>query len=300
MLGGDWAPRILEPSPGGEVGPPWFADDPVAGRPGETGTPVLPYAVGHPPEDRTWSAVCAERPELAAWCAERWLAAWDPPPALPPGAERTRASLHLLAERVLSPWRRARTERVGLRWVLGGVGTPFTRDDAQARVVGDLLELQHGPHAERWALTTLGAAAAALGIEIDADADRPLEVDPAAARAYAAWFGFGTSVLEELRHTLPQDAAVGRVQLWPGHFDVALEAGAEPRRAAYGASPGDDAHPEPYLYVAPWAPPQDDGFWDDPHFFGRATTLGALRATPDPRAAALAFLREAWERLRVS
>jgi hypothetical protein len=44
------------------------------------------------------------------------------------------------------------------------------------------------------------------------------------------------------------------VQLWPEHFDLAVEIGAERAgaRAGYGASPGDDEHAEPYLYVAPW------------------------------------------------
>src|ERR687884_377608 len=38
------------------------------------------------------------------------------------------------------------------------------------------------------------------------------------------------------------------------HVDVAIELGSEERgqRAAYGGSPGDEEHPEPYLYVAPW------------------------------------------------
>ena len=49
-------------------------------------------------------------------------------------------------------------------------------------------------------------------------------------------------------------------------------------RAGYGASPGDEDHPEPYLYVTPWA---QEGF----------TELGyqELLAAPDRREAALAF-----------
>src|SRR4051794_7010226 len=73
-------------------------------------------------------------------------------------------------------------------------------------------------------------------------------------------FGFGASVLEDLR--VRHAAFDTRVQLWAEHFDIAIDTGEN--RATYGFSPGDDGHPEPYLYVAPWAK-QSGSPWDDPH-----------------------------------
>ena len=80
----------------------------------------------------------------------------------------------------------------------------------------------------------------------------------------ADWFGFGCSVLEELRAGAP-DADATRCQLWPEHFDLAIELGDADSgaRAAYGASPGDAGHPDPYLYVSPWSEPPADPHWND-------------------------------------
>ncbi len=60
-----------------------------------------------------------------------------------------------------------------------------------------------------------------------------------------------TAALEQLRASAIDPS---RVQLWPGHFDPAIEAGSEDNRASYGASPGDEAIPEPYLYIGLWYP----------------------------------------------
>ena len=53
----------------------------------------------------------------------------------------------------------------------------------------------------------------------------------------------------------------------------------------YGASPGDDAIPAPYLYVGPFAGPPAGGeeFWNAP--FGAYATIGDVDTEP----AALAF-----------
>ena len=61
-------------------------------------------------------------------------------------------------------------------------------------------------------------------------------------------------MLEELRAD-PASTDASRVQLWAEHFDAAFEAlpeESQQRRAGFGASPGDAANPEPYLYVVPW------------------------------------------------
>ena len=46
----------------------------------------------------------------------------------------------------------------------------------------------------------------------------------------------------------------------------------------FGASPGDDAHDEPYLYVTHWADVPPDPFWDDDAFAGASLPLSVLVA----------------------
>src|SRR5690606_13713074 len=78
-----------------------------------------------------------------------------------------------------------------------------------------------------------------------------------AVRELMAWFALGNDALERLRASL--DGDVSEIQLWPEHFDVALTAD----RVNYGASPGDDEHDEPYIYVAPWET-RTGPFWNEP------------------------------------
>jgi hypothetical protein len=125
--------------------------------------------------------------------------------------------------------------------------------------------------------------------------DEPLEVDPAAAAFVANWYGFATSVLEELRAEAGAGSDPSRVQLWPEHFDVSVELGDEAagRRAGYGCSPGDDEHPEPYVYVRAWDESAASGAgWNATTFTGAELPYADLLAAPDQRAAALDFLRD--------
>ncbi len=86
--------------------------------------------------------------------------------------------------------------------------------------------------------------------------------------------------------------APGRVQLWPEHFDLSFDFGDEDagRRATYGASPGDAAHPHPYAYVSPWSA-QAGGFWNEGSFASLPFT--DIGAAPDQRAAVLGFYARA-------
>ena len=83
------------------------------------------------------------------------------------------------------------------------------------------------------------------------------------------------------------------MRLWPEHFDVAFEQGDEDdgRRATYGASPGDEHHPAPYLYVAPWSEPPRGPGWTATGFRGAELSYSALQEAADPRAKALDFFR---------
>lgn len=173
---------------------------------------------------------------------------------------RTRRGWHAVAEWVLAPARQAAEGRIGLRAWPGGFGTP----DGRLRVEGASLVVDGVAHA----LTTLGAAAAVAGVPPGRDSgtydpvtawrpDAPLAVDAGAAATLAAWFDLGTAALGRLTAEL-DDAAP--ITLWPEHFDVATTAG----EVNYGASPGDDDHPRPYLYVGPWLPRTGDPFWNEP------------------------------------
>ncbi len=280
--------RVLAPSPPAVDDPAWFADDPVA-RGGATRPVLSPVSSG----DVLWSQVAAEDPSLAAWCRERWLGPYPSLVPIPGGYEATRVGLHAVAEHVLKPAREKANGKIGLRFVRGGFGTPFFGDDAQVSVRGTALQVVRGGEVSTAPLTSLAAAAEALGDlagEGDPSAD-PLAIDEAAARVVADWFGFAFSVLEELRARATDELAPSRVQIWPEHFDAALELGAEATgaRAAYGCSPGDEQHPEPYIYVAPWTARPTGDLWNAQGFPGAELPYADLLAADDPRALALEF-----------
>jgi hypothetical protein len=224
--------------------------------------------------DLTWDDVARQRPEIADWCADRWLAAWRPLAPLPEAFADTRGILHRLAEEVVAPARLPENE-IALRWTRGGFGTPFFADggaDCQVRVEGAELVRQHGTEESR----------------------EPVEgADPAAARALGDYYGFACSVLEELRAEL-YDQDPSAVQLWPEHFDIALELGDEAagKRANYGASPGDEDHPEPYLYVGPWSGDVSGPLWNAAGFSGAELGYAELIEAPNQRRLALEFMRE--------
>lgn len=286
--------RVLEPSPPAVVEPPWYADDPVEGG------DVLPI---RRPGATTWQDVCLARGDtaLVTFCLERWLGPWRRLESLPAEFPATTASLHALAEHVLCPVRHAATGRIGLRWTLGGFGTPYLPTDRQVRVErGDLVD---GDRRSRPA--TLGEAARFLGIDGGAPTDlfqpsspwrpdQPLTLDPVAATALGDWFGFATSVLEQLRADIGPEGAGARIQLWPEHFDIAVSLGGDGHQANYGASAGDATHPGPYLYVGPWSA-RAGPFWTEP--FGASLPYDTLLATSDQRGAALEFLRRGRELL---
>jgi hypothetical protein len=248
--------RVLEPSPPAVNAPPWFADDPTGGEPLDDSTQA-----GDP-----------------AWRRQRWLGPYARLEQLPPTFTATRLELHRLAEHTVSPARAAVNGKIGLRWTLGGFGTPFFGADQQLRVEHGRLIHQRGAHATR--------------------ADIEAGVDELAASALGDYYGFATSVLEALR-AAHADLDPSRVQLWPEHFDVSLELGGESegRRAGYGASPGDEQHPEPYLYVAPWGEVPGGPRWQAHGFAGAELDYRELLEAEDQRALALGFFDACLEEL---
>jgi hypothetical protein len=295
--------RVLEPSPPADTDPDWFADDPT--RPGPTGGIIVsPTSDG----DLTWDEMTERHPDLAAFAADRWLGALRPIEPLPARFGETRRSLHRLAYFVLAPTRHRATGKLGLRWVKDGFGTPYFGADEQVRMEGARLVHQRNGTVRADEPTSVRSAARFLGLEYrevwfagfrdplpPSDPDESLVVDPTAAAALADWFGFATSVLEEMRRT-PGAGDVGRVQLWPEHFDPAVEMGTGTGRASFGASPGDGEHDEPYFYVAPWSPDRVGGtYWNDTVFGGASLSYADLLTATDQRGAALTFLRRGVE-----
>jgi hypothetical protein len=271
VLGGDYEARVLEPSPPA-VGPPLYTDDPV--EPGEVPEGRELVSPVHNRGDLTWDEVAREEPDLGPWCAERWLGAWKRLEPLPDGFAETRHSLHQVALAVVAPARKPENE-ISLRYTLGGFGTPFFEQDGldyQVRVQHGELVRQRGRDETSEAL--------------------PHEVDATAAAALGDFYGFACSVLEQLRADEP-DGDASLVRLWPEHFDIATELGAESagRRATFGASPGDEQHPEPYLYVGPWTADVSGALWNAIGFKGAELGYSELLAADDQRRAALDFMR---------
>ncbi|HEY5651242.1 MAG TPA: hypothetical protein VIW46_07320 [Acidimicrobiia bacterium] len=297
--------RVLEPSPPAALDPGWFADDPTDPS-GATGTVVTPI----PGEGVTWAELATADPGVAACAADHWLDGRRRLDELPDGYDAGRRALHQIAFFAVAPKRHAANGKLGLRYTDRGFGTPFFRGsdgDEQVRVEGDLLVHQTADAVRAEAVTTLRAATRFLGLDYreawfegfhdplePVGPDTHLAIDPAVTEAVASWFGFGTHVLERSRR-IPGAVDVSRVQLWPEHLDAAFEMGSvdDGARAGYGASAGDGAHPEPYLYIAAWGEiDRTDPFWNDPAFNGASLDLRRLLEADDPYALALAFVEE--------
>ncbi len=216
---------------------------------------------------------------------------------LPEGFARTRAALHRVAEEVVALARKPHNE-IALAQTPGGFGTPpfeFDGRALQVRVDGAEIVVTDGGAERREALSSIPAAAGFVGSELFPDGppadEAPLDVDPESARLLGDFYDFAARVLRALlEQTAPADES-SEVNLWPEHFDIAFESGPESlgRRATYGASPGDEHHPEPYLYVSTW---QDQGggeLWNATGFAGAELAYAELVAVPDPDRLAAEF-----------
>jgi hypothetical protein len=166
---------------------------------------------------------------------------------------------------------------------------------------GRLVVARDGAREEAPVTTLRAAAAFVLGGPPDleypkdfdvpepGDVDAPLALDPAAAAQLGAWYRFGAGVLAVMRDEAGEGA--GEIQLWPEHFDIAVEVPCGVGRMMFGASPGDGTSDEPYLYVLPPGPVERSGTWNARGFAGAALPLSGFAGAADHRAAALAFLR---------
>jgi hypothetical protein len=220
----------------------------------------------------------------------------------PPTFVTTRNALHAVAEWVLASARFSVEGRIGLCATPDGFGTPRLPDGRQLRVAGTDLVVESEGALALTRLESLGDAATAAGVEqrthpdvyeaTTAWTDEPLDIDRDGARCLADWFAFTASVLEEFRVDANEPS---EIQLWPEHFDLAMDVAGRGSRVNVGGSPGDDDHPLPYLYVGPWSFGGDDPFWNEP--FGASLGYDQLVAASDPRQTALSFLRSGVERV---
>ncbi len=301
LLADGYAAVVLEPSPPAIDDGDWYADDPTSLSAVDPDLiAVAPTSAG----EILWDELAGDDPDIAAFAAERWLGAYKELGPIPKRFPRRRTDFHRLAYSVVAEARYAANGKFGLRFTKDGFGTPFFGDDVQVRVAGTNLIVQRGDEVESAPITTLEAAGRLVGVEpgtTAAEHDSPalgdisddLIVDEASSEFISDWFGFATSVLEELRLT-PGAKDPSRVQLWPGHFDVAIELGRAEReqRATYGASLGDEAHEEPYLYIGAWNDvDRDNSFWNDENFSGASVSYTDLLEEPDPREAAVIFFQ---------
>jgi len=233
------------------------------------------------------------------------------------GFAATREILRVVATHVLARGRSQATGRFGLRVTPGGFGTPqFGSESKRLRISGRWLisELTGPAGASSRAIaldgSSLRALAECVDVQLDpefsvgldtpplGDVDAPMAVHEPSLRVLADWYALAASALDEVLAEASSTAAPAVVQLWPEHFDVAVDLEAAPgRRTNLGGSPGDEFSPEPYLYVGPWSPdrPGDATFWNAP--FGGVLRYGDLRGVDDPWAAAVAFFRRGTELL---
>lgn len=192
---------------------------------------------------------------------------------LPDRFSETVSELHRVAEEVVAPERKPDNE-IALEPTAGGFGTP-------------VFEWEGATHQVRVEGTELVR-------ETDGEEEREgLNVDAASAEVLARWYEFGREALDRLRAEANVNEAATEPILWPEHFDVAIEMGAEAEgaRATYGFSPGDENHPEPYAYVAPWTAQEAGDFWNARGFGGAELGYAELLVSEDPGKAALDFMR---------
>lgn len=224
----------------------------------------------------------------------------------------TRNHLHQIAFYALSPARYRAVERMGLTATDRGFGTP-PFDGKVARVEGSMLVYEVDGNVATQRVSTIRAAADFFGGEYvpvwfedfhdplsPMDPDAPLHVDEGSSLLIGDWFRFGFSALEQIRKRGADSDEPSEVQMWPEHFDAAIELGSQERGqlASYGASPGDSEIPGPYFYVAPWSDiDASDDYWNAGHFGGSVLKYDELAAAADPGAVVVEFLWEGHERL---
>jgi hypothetical protein len=215
--------------------------------------------------------------------------------------ELQRVATHVLARR-----RFAVDGRFGLRPSPGGITTPVFGDDETLRITGGhvVRERRIDGAMTSTAMAIAGVslaelaalAGADLSTELSVGHDTPAVGDPDApipvtdddVAVIASWFSTAAIALDAVL-AISAARAPSSVQLWPEHFDLAVDVAAGTGRVNLGASPGDDFCPEPYVYLGPWGPqrPGDTDYWNVG--FGAVQRYELLRTSSNPTAAMVDF-----------
>jgi hypothetical protein len=208
---------------------------------------------------------------------------------LPESFAATRESLHQVAEQVVAPARKPHNE-IALMPTPGGFGTPpfeFQGHVLQVRVDGVEIVMAEDGAERRLEPASLADAASFVGAGLFFDGvpddETPLALDHEAGERLADLYSFAATALEALRSSSSIGDEPSSIILWPEHFDVAFEAGTDEGggRATYGVSPGDEVHPEPYLYVAPWRERPRSKVWNANGFAGAELAYAELVVAAD-------------------
>lgn len=218
-------------------------------------------------------------------------------PSLPESFGATRESLHRVAEQIVAPARKPHNE-IALTPTPGGFGTPPFEYEAhvvQVRVDGVEIVVSEDGAERRAELRSIADTASFVGPRLFFDGvpgdETPLDLDPVAADRLAELYAFAAGALDSLRATAAIADEPSAIILWPEHFDIAFDAGSDDGggRATYGVSPGDEQHPEPYLYVLPWRERRRSEIWNATGFAGAELPYAELVAADDPGAVAAGF-----------
>lgn len=228
----------------------------------------------------------------------------------------TRETLRLVATHVMARPQHATTGRIGLRAAPGGFATTeFGAAAQRIRVTRGVLVVESTADsgASSRAASIDGSSmddlarmvGADLSTDFSAGRDTPalgdpqevLQVNAASADLLGRWYAVVAEALDAVLAETDAWANPSRAQLWPEHFDLALDVAFDrsapgDQRVNLGGSPGDESHQMPYLYVGPWTGdrPGDAEFWNAP--FGAVMSSAQVLAADSPVDVAARFFRD--------
>ncbi|MEM9747624.1 MAG: hypothetical protein AAF945_13090 [Actinomycetota bacterium] len=241
--------------------------------------------------------------------------------SLPADWPTQRETLRRVATHVVARAQQSVTGHFALMALPGGFGTPqFGPERRRVRVVGGSLFVEQivdgsaTTTVSTIAGSTLSSLCAAAGTNADpglsvghdtpplGDPDEMIMLDSDAVSILDDWYQLGHRAIDTAISS-QFDPQAGVLRLWPEHFDLGTDLAIDPARRPgartnLGASPGDDSHEEPYLYVGPWddARPGPPEFWNRP--FGAVLSWGELDAADNPLQTAIEFFLTGLAHLR--
>ena len=181
---------------------------------------------------------------------------------LPAAFATTRDALHTLACYVVSPARKARTGRIGLRPTGEGFGTPPFDDGSRIVVHGNRLGVDPGERDRHHDAACGGSVPrrrvdsrpwrrrGPSSVRTRCDARTWTSMRRSLSDSGTAWDSRSSTSFRSVSANAPR--TMSEAQLWPEHFDLAVDVElAGGRHVNVGFSPGDRFSDEPYVYVGP-------------------------------------------------